>query len=199
MKKDLILYGIGKFSQYVRYLFENDSDYNVIGYCIEEKLWGSSSFDNKPLMKFEDLHQDFPPESYELFIAVGNNKLRERFFTLAKQKGYNLASYISSKAQFWPDLETGENVFIGEGSTIHPFVSIRDNSFLICANIAHHCKIGKHCLLSVSTLGGDVSIGNNSFLGMNSTIKHGLSIGENSIIGMNACIEKNTQPNSVIT
>ena len=197
MKKNLVIYGIGKFSQYVRYLFENDSTYEVVAYCIEEKLFNSNFYDEKPLEKFEDIEKFYPPDSHELFIAVGNNKFREKFFNSAKLKGYNLASYISSKAQYWPDLKIGENVFISEGSVIQPFVSIGDNSILIASNIGHHSLIKNHSLLSVTTLGGDVKIGDFSFVGMNSVIKHGVRIAEYTLIGMNINIEKDTQPYSV--
>lgn len=197
MDKNLIIYGVGKLAQYIRYLFENDSGYKVVAYCIEEKLLNSETFDGHPLVNFESVHELYPPHSYHIFIAVGNNVIRSRLYSEAEKKGYSLATYISSKARIWPDIETGSNVFIGEGSVIQPFVKIGDNSLLICANIGHHSIIGNHSLLSVTTLGGDVKIGDHSFLGMNSAIKHGTRIGEFSIIGMNTSIEKNTAPYSV--
>ncbi|MFD1096328.1 acetyltransferase [Salegentibacter chungangensis] len=197
MKKKLIIYGVGKLAQYVRYVFENDTDYDVIAYCIEEKLLESNTFDNKPLINFEQLGELYETKSVNVFIAVGNNKIRKRLFKETKEKGYSLASYISSKAQFWPDLITGENVFIGEGSVIQPFVEIGDNSYLICANIGHHSKIGNHALLSVTTLGGNTLIGDHCFLGMNSTVRHNIQVGEYSIIGMNVNIEKDANPYSV--
>lgn len=197
MKRKLIIYGIGTFAQYVGYLFENDSDYEVIAYCIEKKIIKTKSFDEKPLVSFEDLKNTYSPESYDIFIAVGNNKIRERFYKLAKKQGYNLATYISTKAQFWPNLKTGDNVFISEGCVLQPFVSIGDNSILIASNIGHHSTIENHTLLSVSTLGGNVQVDDFSFLGMNSVIRHGVQIGKFSLIGMNAHIEKNTQEYSV--
>lgn len=197
MNKNLIIYGIGKFAEYVAYLFKEDTEYEVVAYCIEEKLRNSDTFDGRPLLKFETIEESYPLSSHHIFIAVGNNKIRQRIFSAAQKKGFFLPSYISSKAQFWPDITTGSNVFIGEGSVIQPFVKIGDNSFLICANIGHHSRIGDHALLSVTTLGGDVRIGNHSFLGMNSAIKHGVCVGEYSIIGMNVTIEKNTAPYSV--
>lgn len=197
MKAKLLIYGIGKLAQYVRYLFENDTEYEVVAYCIEEKLLNSDSFDGRPLINFEGIEEFYPAGSYNIFIAVGNNNIRSRLYFAAEQKGYSLASYISTKAQIWPDIKTGSNVFIGEGSVIQPFVEIGNNSFLICANIGHHSSIGDHVLLSVTTLGGDVRIGNHSFLGMNSAVRHGTQVGEYSLIGMNATIEKNTAPYSV--
>ena len=197
MKKKLIVYGIGKFAQYVSYLFENDSSYTVMAYCIEEKLHQNLEFDGKPLLVFENLQNQYNPTSCHIFIAVGNNKIRENIFSRCKEKGYTLASYISTQAQSWLDLKIGENVFIGEGSVVQPFVNIEDNSILIASNIGHHSRIEKHALLSVTTLGGNVTIGNNSFLGMHCVIKHSLKIGPFSLIGMNTKIENDTKAYSV--
>ena len=199
MDKNLIIYGVGKLAQYIRYLFENDSEYKVAAYCIEEKLLNSETFDGRPLVNFGSVHEQYSPDSYHIFIAVGNNAIRSRLYSEAEKKAYSLATYISSKAQIWPDLETGSNVFIGEGSVIQPFVNIGNNTFLICANIGHHSRIGDHALLSVTTLGGDVRIGDYSFLGMNSTIKHGTKVGRYSIVGMNVNIENDAKDYSVYT
>lgn len=197
MKPKLLIYGVGRLAQYVRYLFDNDTEYEVVAYCIEESLLNADTFDERPLVGFGVIHELYPASSYSIFIAVGNNAIRSRLYSRAKEKGYSMASYISTKAQIWPDLHTGTNVFIGEGSVIQPFVKIGDNSFLICANIGHHSIIGDHTLLSVTTLGGSVSIGDHCFLAMNSAIKHGTRVGEYSIIGMNATITNNTAPYSV--
>jgi acetyltransferase-like isoleucine patch superfamily enzyme len=108
-----------------------------------------------------------------------------------------MVNYISSKADTWENLKLGQNCFVGEGSTIQPFVEIEDNCILFAANIGHHSKIGKNVLVSAMTLGGNVEIGDNCFLGMNSTVAQNVKIGENNIIGMGCTISKDTEPNSV--
>ena len=199
MKKKLVIYGIGKLAQYIRYVFDLDSQYEVVGYSIEASLLKSDSFDGLPLSDFKEIRENYPENTHEVFIAVGNNQIREKFYNQSKEFGYKCATYLSSKSEFWPNLKTGENVFIGEGSVLQPFVEIGNNSFLIRANIGHHSRIGNNALLSVTTLGGNAVIENGCFLGMNSTIKHNVRIGENSIIGMNVAIEKDAEAFSVYT
>lgn len=202
MKKDLIIYGIGKFAEYVAYLFENDTDYNVVGFCIEKDFYQKNQIgkqiNNEPVLIFENLNQEILT-GFDLFVAVGNNEIRSRIFKKAKSKGYAFANYISSKSITWNNLKLGSNIFIGEGSVIQPFVEIDDNSLIIGGRIGHHCFVGQSILMSGSTIGGNSKIGDFTFLGLNSTIAQNVIIGSNNIISMNVNIEKDTDPNSVYT
>ena len=197
MKKKLLIYGIGKFAQYVHYVFENDSKYEVIAFCIEEKLLERENFDDKPLRKFESIENEFSTESHSIFIAVGNNEVRKRLFLDAKTKGYNIARYISSKCRYWENLEVGENIFIDEGCVLQPFVKIKDNSILFTSDLGHHTDIGKHSLLSGSKTGGNVRIGENCYIGLNASIKQNIVIADNTVVGMGCAIEKDTKVNEV--
>lgn len=200
MPKKLIIYGVGKLAEYVAYLFENDSDYSVQGYCIEKeylhKMEGKIPPNFTPIISFEDLEKKWPANT-SLFIAVGNNKKRAEIFDKAMARKINFGSYISSKTIHWNDLIIGSNVFISEASAISPFVKIGDNSIIIGTKIGHHCTIGKNVLVSGCMIGGDAKIGDHSFLGLNSAIGHGVKIGNNNIIGMNTSITRNTSANSI--
>lgn len=200
-EKRLVIYGIGKFAQYVSYVFAKDSPYEICGFCIESTIKSKNTSDlfGLPLVNFEKLEENFPPEEFHLFIAVGNNLIRERLFTQARNRHYSMANYISTKASVWENLQCGENVFIDEGTMLQPFVKIGDSSILFACSIGHHTSVGSHCLLSVTTTGGNVSIGDFSFIGMNSVIKQDTSIGEKNIIGMGCAIDKNTVPGAVYT
>lgn len=199
MSKKLIIYGNGKYAQYVHYVFKNDSDYEVVAFCIEEKFHENKKFDEKPLLQFETIENIYPAESHSIFIAVGNNKIRKKFFESAKSKGYSLASYISNKSRHWNELEVGENVFIDEGCVLQPFVKIQDNSVLFTSDLGHHSQVGRHSLLSGGRTGGNVKIGENCYIGINASIKQNIVIANNNIIGMGCIIEKDTKLNEVYT
>ena len=198
-KKKLIIYGVGKFAEYVRYVFEEDSMYEVIGFSIEKSYSDATEFNQLPLYPFEDLEDDFSSQSVSLFIAVGQNEVRKRIFVASLSKGITLATYISSRAQTWPNLKIGRNCFIGEGSVIQPFVEIGDNSIHFGSRIGHHSSVLDHTLVSGSTIGGNTIIGESSYLGLNSTVQQNIRIGARNIIGMNVCIEDNTEVGSVYT
>lgn len=199
--KKLIIYGVGKFADFVCYSFMNDSAYTVVAQCVEgDYLSKTNAIAHEfPLVNFDVLENNYDPSEYDLFITAGNDEIRDRIYKEAKQKGYSLANYISTNAVCSKNLKLGDNVFIGEATFIQPYVEIEDNTFIIGARIGHHSKIGKNSLLSACLLGAEVTVGDNSFLGLNSTIKPKTKIGMKNIIGMNCNITSNTEDKSVFS
>ncbi len=51
--------------------------------------------------------------------------------------------------------------------------------------------------MSAMTLGGNVEVQDNCFIGMNATIAQNVKVGKNAIIGMGCSISSNVSPNSV--
>ncbi len=198
MKKKLIIYGSGNFAEYIRYAFDHDSEYEVKAFCLESSLFRKNTEQNGlEILNFNKLNQTHSPENYELFIAVGNDIIRERIYNEAGSLGYNLANYISTQATVWDNLKLGKNIFISEDTAIQPFVEIGNNTIMIGPRIGHHCKIGSNILLSLSFIGANSIIGDNSFLGINTAIKPNTVIEKRNIIGMGCNITKNTKENEV--
>lgn len=197
--RKIVIYGVGSFAEYAAYLFQNDSDFEVVGFCMEDSYLKNNTSIKKNITTFENLENTYSMEDTFIFIAIGNNLIREKIYNKAKDKGYHFGTYISSKATTWENLIVGENCFIGEGCVIQPFVTIKDNSIILISEIGHHCKIGNNTLLSVCTLGGNVKVGDFSYIGMGSVVKQKINIGKKNIIGMGCIIDRSTEPNSVYT
>ena len=191
-----IIYGVGDFAEHVAYVLENDSKYEITGFCVDQEfIHSKNEFYGLPLVAFETVEDVYNPKEYEMFIAVGDNQIRTQKFHQAIEKGYNLLSYISSKSITWDNLAYGKNVFVTEPSTILPFVTIGDNCILIGSWVGHHSKIGRNNLLSCCVLAGSVTIGDNCILGLNSTVKQHVTIGNNNIVGMGSIIQRDTKDN----
>lgn len=190
--KKLFIYGVGRLAEYASYVFKFDSEYIVEGYCIEKEYLQKNIKDDSEIEVFEDIENLLSNNDYYMFIAVGNNVVRERIYRRAKEKGIKMATYISSKASTWPNLVVGDNCFIGEGSVLQPYVKIGVNSILFDASLGHHTIVGDHVLLSSSTTGGNVQIGNYTFIGLNSMVSQNLVIGPKNIIGMGVAIKTST-------
>jgi sugar O-acyltransferase (sialic acid O-acetyltransferase NeuD family) len=196
----VVIYGVGKMAEFIYYSFQNDSCYEVIAFCADETYLDPEkpTLFGCPVLSFTEITQMFPPGHYLLHIAIGRNNAREIIFNKAKELGYEFANYICSKANVWPDLVIGQNVFIDQASVIQPYVTIGDNCMFIGARIGHHSRIENNSLLSGCSLAGSVTIGANSFLGLNSSIKEGVQIGVQNIIGAGCFISKNTENGSMI-
>lgn len=200
MKSKLVVFGTGDISELVTAFLKKESNYSIAGYCVEESFKkNTKNFLGAPVVRFEELSKRYPPSEFKLFIAIGNNYVRERIFTESKKKGYTMISHVTESVTLWDDLEYGENVLVSGISSLQPFVKVGDNTFIIGSKIGHHCIIGNHTLLSCSTLGGNVKVGDYSFLGLNSAVQHDTEIGRKNIIGIGCNINHDTGENEVYT
>jgi acetyltransferase-like isoleucine patch superfamily enzyme len=105
-------------------------------------------------------------------------------------KGYQLVSYLSSRATVFPDFELGQNCFILEDNTIQPFARIGSNVTLWSGNhIGHHSIIEDNVFVaSHVVVSGGVHVGEGSFVGVNVTIRDHVSIGRRSVLGAGALV-----------
>tara|TARA_B100000900_G_scaffold245177_1_gene208466 strand:- start:1200 stop:1862 length:663 start_codon:yes stop_codon:yes gene_type:complete len=202
MKDKVIIFGTGDISQIAAFYLSEEKEYEVIAFTMDSNFIKDDEFQNKPLVAFETLEEEYPPDEYKLFIPLSYtdiNKLREKKYLEAKNRGYKFISYISKKASIANNSTIGENCFIFEDNTIQPFVKIEDNCILWSGNhIGHHSTIKKNVFISSHVVvAGGCTIGENSFLGVNATLRDHISIGKYNIIGMGALILRSTEADSV--
>ncbi|QOP40817.1 acetyltransferase [Sulfurimonas marina] len=200
--KKLIIFGIGEQAEMAYYYFQNDSSYEVVAFTVDkEYIRDKEVLFDLPIEKFENIEEKYSIEEYELFIAIGYNKInktRTEKYLACKDKGYKIASYISSKASIFTD-KIGENAFILEDNTIQPYVQIGNNVTLWSGNhIGHHSVIQDNCFItSHVVISGACNIGQNTFIGVNATLRDHIKIGQFNVIGAAAVILGNTEDNKV--
>jgi len=193
-KEKVIIFGTGPFAEVVHFFLENDSFYEVVGFTANKEYIKNDNFLNLPLIAYEEISNLFPPNKCKMFIAIGYNKVNRiraaRYFD-AKSKGYDLITYISSKASYY-NTPVGKNSFIMEDNTIQPFSKIGNNVILWSGNhIGHHSTIKDHCFISSHVVvSGNVEIDENTFIGVNATIRDSIKIGKFCVIGAGAQIMK---------
>lgn len=193
--KKLVIIGAGELANIAYEYFTYDSDYEVVGFCVEKEYKNAETLYDKPIITFEELTSRFPKESYDAFVAIPAsqlNRLRTRLYQTVKELGYTCATYISSKAFVWRNAEIGENCFVFEHNTIQPFVKIGNNVILWSGNhIGHQTIIEDNCFLSSHVVvSGYCKIGDSSFLGVNSTFNDHVEVPRDCIIASGALVSK---------
>jgi sugar O-acyltransferase (sialic acid O-acetyltransferase NeuD family) len=191
--KKLVIFGSGDIAQLAHFYFTNDSDYEVAAFTVDADYLTETSFCNLPVVPFEEIATKYPPEQYDLFIALSYtklNQLRKDKFLAAKSLGYHLPSYVSSKATVLNQGKIGENCFILEDNTIQPFVIIGNNTTLWSGNhVGHHSNIGDHCFIaSHVVISGGVEIGEQCFVGVNATLRDHIKVGNMCVLGAGALL-----------
>ncbi len=202
MRMPLVIFGSGEIAQLAHYYFSTDSNYEVVAFTVDANYIGVSEFCGLPVVAFEDVAKNYPPDSYDFFVALSYSKLnavRKEKFLAAKEMGYKLVSFISSRATVLNEGRIGENCFIFEDNTIQPFVTIGNNVTLWSGNhIGHHTVIHDHTFIaSHVVVSGGVEIGEQCFVGVNATLRDHIKIGDRCVVGAGALLLADAAPEGV--
>jgi hypothetical protein len=128
--RQIVIFGTGDMAELADFYFTNDSAYQVAGFAVDAAFRNQAEFRGRPVVAFEDVGKEFPPDRYGMFVAVGYSKVnavRAGKLAAARARGYRIATYVSSRATVFPVFEPKENCFILEDNTIQPFASIGAN------------------------------------------------------------------------
>lgn len=203
MKQQIVIFGNGEIAELADFYFTHDSEFEVAGFTVDEAFLTATTFRGRPVVPFETVAQQFPAEHYRMFVAVSYSKLNEiraAKVAAAREVGYQLVSYVSSRATIFPGLTIKENCFILEDNTIQPFAEIGANVTLWSGNhIGHHSVIEDDVFLaSHVVVSGGVRIGRASFVGVNVTLRDHVSVGQKCVLGAGALILEDQPDFSVV-
>lgn len=198
----VVIFGSGKIADEAYFYLTNDSPHEVVAFTVDAEYVTAPEKLGLPVAAFEEVERAYPPGEFKMFVAVGYqelNHLRARKYGEAKAKGYELVSYVSSRASNVGGVEVGDNCFVLEFATIQPCARVGNDVFIWSGNhIGHHASVGDHCYIA-----GNVVISGNTvvepfcFVGVSATIGHEVRVGGESFIGAGSLVTKNVEPKSV--
>ena len=170
----------------------NDIDqYEVMGildssYSNDGELIMGYSVVGKP----EDLSEWYAKGVHKLFIAVGDNTDRKKYYELGTQLGFDIPNLVSPLASVDKTSILGKANVICARAFVGPMVKIGSNNIINTASIIEHeSSMGDHGHLCPGTvLAGRSSVGEGCFVGANSTIIDKISIGDNLTIGAGSVV-----------
>jgi sugar O-acyltransferase (sialic acid O-acetyltransferase NeuD family) len=194
---NVVIFGVLDTAELAWYYLTHDSPHTVVAFCINREYLKETQFHGLPVVAFEDVERIYPPAEFQFFAPMTGrkmNKNREKIYNEAKAKGYELISYVSSKATTFHN-EIGDNCFILEDNTIQPFTKIGNNVVLWSGNhIGHHGHIKDHVFFtSQVVLSGHCVVESYSFFGVNATVRDYLHIAQGTLVGMAAAVTRNTE------
>jgi sugar O-acyltransferase (sialic acid O-acetyltransferase NeuD family) len=194
---DVVVFGVGEFARTARTYLDQDSSHRVVAFTANERYIESGELEGLPVTPFEVLPDTHPADRHAMFVAIGFsgvNRARREVYEQCKELGYELISYVNSKAIHWGELVLGDNCFVFEANVIQPNVRIGNDVILWSGNhIGHDSKIEDHVFIaSHAVISGNVTIGESSFVGVNATFRDGVTVAPNCVIGAGALIMKDT-------
>jgi len=200
--KPVVIFGTGDFARIAQVYFTRDSALTVAAFTADRDRIEQPTLLGLDVVPFEDLLATHPPDRFAMFVAIGfsrMNKARAEVYRRCKDLGYELVTYVCSKAVLWGENEIGDNTFILESNVVQPFVKIGSNVVLWSGNhIGHDSVIGDHCFIaSHVVISGNVTIGEYTFMGVNATVRDGVTIAPACLIGAGTLILKDTEAGQV--
>ena len=192
-RRRLVIVGIGETAELACEYFEDDSDYEVVGFAVNEEYKDSDECMGLPVFALESLGSELPPDEVDAFVAVAYGHLngdRMKLCAVLSEMGYELASYVSSRSFIGRNVSIGKNSFIMEGCSLQHHVHIGDGVTMWSGcMIEHRSEIGDYAwIASGVVVSGYCHIGDRSFIGSNATFVDEVSVAPRCIIGASALV-----------
>ena len=204
------IYGVGGYGTeilpLVREQLQTFSVSNDSLFFVDDKIKDGESeiINNQKLISFNEF-KSISADKYHMVIAISDGKIRKK---LTAKCIDNSVDIFNIQAENVVKLD---NVNIGEGYILSPFVTLTSNinigeSFQanMYSYVAHDCNIGDYVTFAPSVkCNGNVEIGSNVYIGTGVIIKQGrlgkpLKIGNNVSITAGAIISKDIPDNVTV-
>jgi sugar O-acyltransferase (sialic acid O-acetyltransferase NeuD family) len=125
-------------------------------------------------------------------LAVASPVTREKLARKCDNAGIELIGVNANSIVVMDDVE------IGEGACLSPFVTLTSNIRIgrcfhanLYSYIEHDCRVGDYVTLAPGAkINGNVTLGNRVYIGASAVVRQGLKIGSDAIIGMGAVVTR---------
>ena len=195
-----IIIGAGTYGEvYLAYLQEAGID--VVGFLDDapksDNVRGIpilGGIDSLPLLK-----NQYGVEA--VYCPLGNNQLRVKFLSYAKELGYKIPNYIHPSVIISPNVSIGEGVYILLGTTIMSYTQINNYTMIsMGVHLAHHTVLEEGVFLSTGcNFGASIVAHKYAYCGISSTIMTGIhELGEDCLIGAGAVVIRDVEPKAVV-
>ncbi|MGE3173358.1 MAG: acetyltransferase [Planctomycetota bacterium] len=193
----IVIFGTGDIARLAHHYFATDSEHEVVAFTVDGAYRTGDAFRGLPLVDFEQVVDRYPPDEHRLFVALSYakmNAVRRAKYLAARERGYALASYVSSRCTWLAQEPPGDNCFVLEDNTVQPFVRVGNDVTLWSGNhIGHDSVIEDHVFVSSHVVvSGHVTVGEASFLGVNATLRNSIRIAPRTLVGAGVAIMQDT-------
>lgn len=126
----------------------------------------------------------------DLLCAIGDCRARLELAAFAQSKGFSLATAIHPHAVVADTVKIGQGTVVAAGAVINSGSTLGENVIInTSATADHECDISDGAHLSPGVhLGGKVSIGRATWIGIGAVVKDRVKIGAGTIVGAGAVV-----------
>lgn len=188
--EELIIIGSGGHGKVCAEIAESMNKWKTISFLDDSFPSSKKCLDFDIIGKTSDMNNY---TSHDFFVAIGDNGVRENFFEELISLSCNIVSLIH------PESYISKYSSIGYGTSIHQNVVINTDStigngcIINTGTIVEHENIISdfvHLSPNVS-LGGRVSVGRKTWIGIGSTVINNINISSDIVVGASSLVVKN--------
>ncbi|MBI2095281.1 MAG: acetyltransferase [Candidatus Omnitrophica bacterium] len=193
MKKPAAVLGAGGHARVVASILEARR-MPVLGFFDDsfDPKAGEKILGRPVLGRFRDILK-FKGKIGGVYLAVGDNASRKKFFNFFRERGFSLPSITHPSAFVEKNARIGEGsvvclgAIVGAGATVGKGCIVNSG-----ASLDHESRLGDFSHLAPkSVVAGRTSIGESSFVGMNAAVADCLAIGAGVTIGAGSVVLRN--------
>lgn len=201
MREKVIICGTGSLSEKIFEYNNRDQLFDIVAF-VDDNDDVTNLFCGCPVISYNECKLKYSPNNYKIFVAIGYNRCnsyREEVCKRVLSDGYKLVNYISPNSINWKNSIVGSNIFVGDYVFIGNNCKIHDGVILYeGCTLSHDTEIESYCFVSLRVVfGGHSKIKQNTFIGLNTTIKDNITIGAYNIIGCGTNVITSTENSSV--
>lgn len=187
----MVIIGASGHGKVIAEIIKSQKKFNIE--CFLDDAEKGASFFGYPLF----LRESYSKEIKNLFIAIGNNKIRKKIQSEFKA---NFPSIRHSSSVLSDSVSFGRGSCFMANSTVNADTLIGEQCIInTSASIDHDCNIGDFVHISPNvSLAGNVKVGELSHIGIGSTVIQGINIGKNVLVGAGSVIINDIPDNSVV-
>ena len=194
----ILILGAGQLSKQATDIFLKNNR-KIIGFVDDNVK--NYSYRGIPILNniHNKLHEEFNPKITKLFIAIGDNKVRQDLFNKFKNnfefdncvdkniiKAHNVKIGVNNFVA--PFTNIGHNVVIGNGNIINDYAMICHDT--TCGDFNSFCP--KSCI------GAYTKIGDLNFFGSGTFVRTKSKIGANNVVGVQSTVIKNLTNDCIV-
>lgn len=190
MENKCVIFGANDFGDMIRYYLEKYKKTTCVAYTMDKAYIKEDTRNGLPVVAFEDLEAEYPPEEYTVLLAIGYshmNDVRKDKFYQVKAKGYKLEDFIHPSV-YCDYAKLGEGNIVLENATLAYHCEV-GNANIIWNNvqISHECIVGDFNFFAGSTtLAGKTIVKNNCFLGLGCSVIGTKTMEDYTLVGAGA-------------
>lgn len=194
--KPLAILGAGSYGAVIAELAES-CGYSVVSYLDDARSKNGTRLGEVPVIgpvreALARLDRDVV-----VAVAIGDNAVRLRWLSEARQVGRDTPRLVSPHALVSPSAQIDSAVYLHPGCQVWTQVHVGFGSIMSpLSTVAHHTELGEGCFVAGgAVVGARIHVGKCAFFGQGSTTSTGVHlVADGTLVGAGAVIIRDTEP-----